>query len=62
MGLLPAYDRIGWWAPVLLIVLRLAQGLAAGGEWGGGVPLLAHPREGLAAEIVADCQRRRCSP
>jgi MFS family permease len=32
---LPTYDRIGWWAALLLVVLRLAQGFGVGGEWGG---------------------------
>lgn len=39
MGLLPTYAQIGVWAPVLLTVARLFQGLALGGEWGGGVLL-----------------------
>ncbi len=35
IGLLPTYDAIGWWAALLLLVLRLAQGFALGGEWSG---------------------------
>ena len=35
VGLLPTFENIGWAAPVLLVALRLVQGLALGGEYGG---------------------------
>ncbi len=41
MGLLPTYAQVGLWAPALLILLRVVQGIAAGGEWGGGVLLIS---------------------
>lgn len=37
IGVVPAYDTIGIAAPILLVILRLAQGIAVGGEWGGAV-------------------------
>ncbi|GAA1750225.1 MULTISPECIES: MFS transporter [Streptomonospora] len=37
VGLLPTYQTIGVWAPVLLVALRFVQGLGVGGEWGGAV-------------------------
>ena len=41
IGLMPGYDSIGVWAPIGLIVLRVFQGFAVGGEWGGAVLLAA---------------------
>ncbi len=39
MGALPTHAQVGLWAGLLLTLLRLVQGLALGGEWGGGVLL-----------------------
>ena len=41
IGLLPTYEQIGIWAPLALIALRLVQGFAVGGEWGGAVLMAA---------------------
>ena len=37
IGCIPSYASIGIWAPILLILCRVAQGLGLGGEWGGAV-------------------------
>ena len=41
VGLLPSYATIGWPAPVILIILRMLQGLALGGEYGGAAVYVA---------------------
>jgi MFS family permease len=55
IGVLPTYAQIGVWAPVLLIVLRVLQGVAVGGEWGGAVLMSAEhatSRRGLWASFT----------
>src|SRR5580700_3344914 len=41
VGLLPTFANIGWFSPALLVALRLLQGLAVGGEYGGAVTYVA---------------------
>ena len=51
MGVLPGYATIGIWAPILLALLRIVQGIGVGGEWGGSV--LHVDGVGLAASGAA---------
>src|SRR5262249_20620827 len=46
IGLIPTYDRIGLWAPILLVTLRFVQGFGVGGEWGGAVLLAVEHSRG----------------
>src|ERR1700726_1234667 len=39
VGLVPTYESIGIWGAVLLVIIRLIQGIGVGGEWGGSVLL-----------------------
>lgn len=55
IGVLPTYDAIGTLAPLLLVVLRVIQGIAVGGEWGGAVLMSAEharTRRGLWASFT----------
>ncbi|HEY6326175.1 MAG TPA: MFS transporter [Candidatus Cybelea sp.] len=53
VGVLPTYARIGAWAPVLLVALRVCQGIAVGGEWGGAVLMAAEHAHARAKGFVA---------
>lgn len=56
IGLLPTYNQIGVAAPVLLVLLRVVQGIAVGGEWGGAALMsLEHStkrRRGFSASVT----------
>ncbi|MDV3256806.1 MAG: MFS transporter, partial [Sphingomonas sp.] len=41
VGLIPSYESIGFWAPLLLIILRMVQGFSTGGEYGGAATFMA---------------------
>ena len=55
-GLLPTYDTAGVWAPLLLVLMRTAQGIGLGGEWAGAVLMAVEhsppERRGLAGSWV----------
>ena len=56
IGLLPTYKSIGLWAPILLVALRVIQGISAGGEFGGAVLMTVEHaekgRRGLASSVA----------
>jgi len=49
VGLVPSYAMIGFWAPVLMVLLRMVQGFSTGGEYGGAATFMAE---------YAPCRRR----
>ena len=56
IGLLPTYQSVGIWAPILLLLLRVIQGFATGGEWGGAalmtVEFAGERRRGLWGSLI----------
>jgi MHS family shikimate/dehydroshikimate transporter-like MFS transporter len=56
IGVLPTYAQVGIWAPVFLVLLRVVQGIALGGEWGGAsLMVIEHApqqRRGLFGSLV----------
>ncbi|WP_372523186.1 MFS transporter [Sulfuricaulis sp.] len=56
VGLLPTFESIGWAAPFLLVTLRLVQGLALGGEYGGAATYVAehapHSKRGYDTSFI----------
>ncbi|MEU8827144.1 MFS transporter [Streptomyces sp. NPDC048636] len=58
IGLLPGYDQVGVAAPAALVVLRMLQGIAVGGEWGGAVLIASeHAPKGRALSFGAFAQQ-----
>jgi len=61
IGVLPTYEQVGWLAAVLLILLRLVQGISLGGEWGGAI-LIATEHESRAKRAFAAAMPQLGSP
>ncbi|HEY2470628.1 MAG TPA: MFS transporter [Terracidiphilus sp.] len=61
IGLLPTYETAGWLAPVALIAIRMLQGLAIGGEYGGAAVYLAeHVPDGRRGYYTSFLQNTAC--
>ena len=61
IGVLPTYAAVGIWAPILLLVLRVFQGIGIGGEWGGAV-LMAVEHSPTDDAAFTEAGRRSASP
>lgn len=61
IGVLPTYDQAGWVGAILLVLLRMLQGVSLGGEWGGAV-LIATEHESRAKRAFAAAMPQLGSP
>ena len=61
IGLLPTYAQVGMWAPIGLVTLRVIQGIAVGGEWGGAV-LIASENAPKGKSILYSAFAQQGSP
>ncbi len=57
IGLVPTYEQIGLWAAVILVVIRICQGIAIGGEWGGAVLMAVEHAPSRRGGFSAACRR-----
>jgi MFS family permease len=61
IGVLPAFDQVGWFGAVLLVLLRIVQGISLGGEWGGAI-LITTEHETRAKRAFAAAMPQIGSP
>ncbi len=62
IGLLPTYAQVGIWAPIGLVTLRVIQGVAVGGEWGGGAVLIASENAPKGKSILYSAFAQQAHP
>ena len=53
IGLMPTYEQIGLWAPLLVSIFRIIQGIGVGGEWGGAILIAMEWEEGKRRGFMA---------
>lgn len=62
IGLIPNYDSIGFWAPVLLVAMRVVQGIGLGGEGAGATLMSMEHAFKQGRRIVMQVSRRWAHP
>lgn len=60
IGILPTYESIGLWAPILMIIARLLQGLSAGGEYSGALIFAIEHGAKKRAGLIGSCIAAGC--